>query len=153
MSIGLVMPSNHLILCCPLLFLPSVFPSIRVFSNELALHIRWPKYWGFSFSIVLPMNIQDWFPLGITGWTLCSQYKVLRISSSAVKENCVSYSCWLIALVLRKQCKIDVRGYTSLSLDPSHICLLLLHIYAFTGAAETFWALTVCLAPCRMLRL
>ena len=45
------MPSNHLILCCPLLFLPSIFPSIRVFSNESALHIRWPKYWSFSFSI------------------------------------------------------------------------------------------------------
>ena len=50
-SIELVMPSNHLILCCPLLLLPSVFPSIRVFSSELILHIRWPKYWSFSFSI------------------------------------------------------------------------------------------------------
>ena len=45
------MPSNHLILCCPLLHLPSIFPSIRVFSNESALRIRWPKYWSFSFSI------------------------------------------------------------------------------------------------------
>ena len=51
MSIELVMPSNHLILCCPLLLPPSVFPSIRVFSNESALRIRWPKYWSFSFSI------------------------------------------------------------------------------------------------------
>ena len=51
MSIELVMPSNYLILCCPLLFLPSIFPSIRVFSNESVLHIRWPKYWSFSFSI------------------------------------------------------------------------------------------------------
>ena len=51
MSIGLVMPSNHLILCHPLLVLPSIFPSIRVFSNESALRIRWPKYWSFSFSI------------------------------------------------------------------------------------------------------
>ena len=47
----LVMPSNHLILCFPLLLLPSIFPSIRVFSNESVLHIRWPKYWSFSFSI------------------------------------------------------------------------------------------------------
>ena len=47
----LVMPSYHLILCCPLLLLPSIFPSIRVFSNELSLHIKWPKYWSFSFSI------------------------------------------------------------------------------------------------------
>ena len=50
-SIELVMPSNHLILCHPLLLLPSIFPSIRVFSNELVLHIRQPKYWSFSFSI------------------------------------------------------------------------------------------------------
>ena len=50
-SIKSVMPSNHLIFCCPLLLLPSIFPSIRVFSNELALHIGWPKYWIFSFSI------------------------------------------------------------------------------------------------------
>ena len=51
MSIESVMPSNHLILCRSLLLLPSIFPSIRVFSNESALHIRWPKYWSFSFSI------------------------------------------------------------------------------------------------------
>ena len=51
MSIELAMPSNHLILCHPLLLLPSIFPSIRVFSNESALRIRWPKYWSFSFSI------------------------------------------------------------------------------------------------------
>ena len=51
MSIELVVPSNHFILCHPLLLLPSVFPSIRVFSNESALRIRWPKYWSFRFSI------------------------------------------------------------------------------------------------------
>ena len=51
MSIELVMPSNHLILCRPLLLLPSIFPSIRVFSNESVPHIRWPKYWSFSFNI------------------------------------------------------------------------------------------------------
>jgi len=49
------MPSNHLIICCPLLLLPSIFPSIGVFSNESALHIRWPKYWNFSFNIT-PSN-------------------------------------------------------------------------------------------------
>ena len=54
MSIELVMSSNHLILCHPLLHLPSIFPSIRVFSNESALHIRWPKYWNFSFNIRPP---------------------------------------------------------------------------------------------------
>ena len=51
MPIYLVMPSNHLILCCPLFLLPSIFPSIRVFSNESVLRIRWPKYWSFSFNI------------------------------------------------------------------------------------------------------
>ena len=67
MSIESVMPSNHLIPCCPLLLLPSIFPSIRVFSNESALRIRWPEYWSFSFTSVLPMNTQDWSPLGWTG--------------------------------------------------------------------------------------
>ena len=70
MPIESVMPSNHLILCFPLLLLPSIFPSIRVFSNESALHIRWPKYWSFSFSIS-PFNeysrlisfMIDWFDL------------------------------------------------------------------------------------------
>ena len=51
MSIESMMPSNHLILCCPLLLLPTIFPSIRVFSNESVLHIRWSKYWSFSYSI------------------------------------------------------------------------------------------------------
>ena len=75
MSIESVMPSNHLILCCPpalnlLLLLPSIFPSIRVFSNESSLHIRWPKYWSFSFSISLSNDYSgliffriDWFDL------------------------------------------------------------------------------------------
>ena len=58
MSIESMMPSNHLILCHPLLLLPSIFTSIRVFSNESVLHIRWPKYWSFSFSISPSKNIQ-----------------------------------------------------------------------------------------------
>ena len=56
LSIKLMMPSSHLIPCCPLLFLPSIFPSIRVFSNESALHIRWPKYWSFSFSFSISLS-------------------------------------------------------------------------------------------------
>ena len=70
MSIESVMPSNHLILCHPLLLLPSIFPSIRVFSNESTVHIRWPKYWSFSFSISpsdeysrLISFRMDWFDL------------------------------------------------------------------------------------------
>ena len=67
MSIELVMPSNCLILCCPIL-LPSIFPRIRVFSNESAFCIRWPSTGVSASTLVLPMNIQDWFPLGWTGW-------------------------------------------------------------------------------------
>ena len=74
MSIELVMPSNHLILCCPLLLLPSIFPSIRVFCNDSVLLIMWPKYWSFSFSIS-PSNEysgliffrMDWFDLAVQG--------------------------------------------------------------------------------------
>ena len=73
-SVESVMPSNHLILCHPILLLPSIFPSIRVFSNELALHIRWPEYWNFSLSIspsneysgLISFRI-DWFDLAIQG--------------------------------------------------------------------------------------
>ena len=71
------MPSNHLILCCPLLFLPSIFPSIRVFSNDLALHIRWPKYWSFSinpsneYSGLISFRM-DWFGLLAVQGTLKS---------------------------------------------------------------------------------
>ena len=79
MSIVLVMPSNHLILCHPFLRLPSIFPSIRVFSNELVLRIRWPKYWSFSFSIS-PSNEcsglisfrMDWLDLLVVQGTLKS---------------------------------------------------------------------------------
>ena len=94
MSIALVMPSSHLILCRPLLLLPSVFPSIRFFSKESVLHIRWPKYWSFSFSIspsnqyseLISFRI-DWFDLAVQG-TLksllqhhCSKASILRRSA------------------------------------------------------------------------
>ena len=79
MPIELVIPTNHLILCCPLLLLPSIFPSIRVFSNESALHIRWPKYWSFSFNISLSNEHQglisfrmDWLDLLAVQGTLKS---------------------------------------------------------------------------------
>ena len=79
MSIESVMPSSHLTLCCPLLLLPSIFPSIRIFSNESVLHIRWPKYWSFSFSIspsneysgLISLRI-DWFDLLAVQGTLKS---------------------------------------------------------------------------------
>ena len=72
------MPSNHLILCCPLLLLPSIFPSIRVFSNESALWIRWPKYWSFSFNIS-PFNEHPGLsPLGWTGLDLLAVQGTLK---------------------------------------------------------------------------
>ena len=79
MCIESVMPSNHLILCCPILLLPSIFPSIRIFSNESVLRIRWPKYWSFSFSIS-PSNKYseqisfriDWFDFPAVEGTLKS---------------------------------------------------------------------------------
>ena len=87
MSIELVMPSNHLILCRPLLLLPSIFPSIRVFSSESAFRIRWPKYWSFSFNIS-PTNEHpglisfrmDWLDLLAVQGTLTSSYsKSLKV--------------------------------------------------------------------------
>ena len=76
------MLSNHLILCCPLLLLPSIFLSITIFYNELPLCIRWPKYWSFSFSIVLPVNIQGWFLLGMTGLISLQLKGLSRVFSS-----------------------------------------------------------------------
>ena len=72
MSIELVMPSNHLILCHPLLLLPSIFPSITVFSIESLLCIRWPKYWSFSFSISPSNEYSGLISLGWTGGSPCS---------------------------------------------------------------------------------
>ena len=95
MSIESEMPSNHLFLCHPLLLLPSIFLSIRVFSNELALYIRWPKYWSFSFSISpsneYPRLISyriNWFDLLAVQRTLkesCPTLQFKRINSSALR--------------------------------------------------------------------
>ena len=87
MSIESVMPSNHVILCCPLLLLPSIFPSIRGFSNESALHIRWPKYWSFSFSFSPSMNSQDWSPLGWNGWISLQSKGLSRVFSNTTVQK------------------------------------------------------------------
>ena len=96
MSIGSVMPSNHLILCHPLLLLPSIFPGIRVFSNKSALCIRWPKYWSFSFNIS-PSNEQsglisfrmDWLDLLTVQGTLKSMLQ--HHSSKASILQCSAF--------------------------------------------------------------
>ena len=100
MSIESVMPSNHFILCCSLLFPPSIFPSIRVFSNESVLHIRWPKYWSFSFSIS-PSNEHpglisfrmDWLELLTVQGTLKS---LLQHHSS--KASILRHSAFVVQL-------------------------------------------------------
>ena len=86
MSIELVMPSNHLILCHPLLLLPSIFPSIRVFSNESVLHIRWHFIGASAIASVLPVNIQDWFPLGLTGLISLQSKRLSSIFSNTTVQ-------------------------------------------------------------------
>ena len=82
-----VMPSSHLILCRPLLLLPAIPPSIRVFSNESTLHMRWPKYWSFSFSISHSMNTQDLSPLGWTGWISFQSKGLSRVFSNTIVQK------------------------------------------------------------------
>ena len=87
MSIESVMPFSYLILCHPLLLLPPILPSIRVFFNESTLPMKWPKYWSLSLASVLPMNTQDWFPLEWTGW-ISLQSKVLsRVFSNTTVQK------------------------------------------------------------------
>ena len=82
MSIESVMPSNHLVLCHPLLLLLSIFPSIRVFSNESALRIRWPKYWSCSFNISPSNEHPGLIPLGWTGWISLQSKGLSRVFSN-----------------------------------------------------------------------
>ena len=95
MSIEWVMPSNHLILCHPLLLPSSIFPSIWVFSNESVLRIRWPNCWSFSFSISPSMNTQDWCPLGWTGWISLQSKGLSRVFSSTTFQNHYFFSAQL----------------------------------------------------------
>ena len=81
------MPSNHLILCCPLLLLPSIFPSISFFSNESTLCIRWPKYWNLASASVLPRNIHGWFPLGLTVLISLMPKGLSRVYSSPTSQR------------------------------------------------------------------
>ena len=114
MSIKLVMPSKHLIFCHPLLFLPSIFPNIRVFSNESVVHIRWPKYWSFSLSIrlsneylgLISLKI-DWLDLTAVQGTLnnflqrhSSKASVLRHSAFSLFFFYFIFKLYIIVLVL-----------------------------------------------------
>ena len=86
-SIELVMLTNHLIICHPLLLPPSIFPSIRVFSKESALHIRWLKYGVSASTSIVPMNIQGLFPLGWTGWISLPSKGLSRVSSNTTVQK------------------------------------------------------------------
>ena len=119
MSIESVMPSNHLILCCPLLVTPSIFPSMRVFSSESVLCIRWPKYWSFSFSII-PSNEysglisfrMDWLDLLAVQGTLKS---LLQHHSS--KASILQRSAFFMDAILTSAydyCKNHSFDYTNL---------------------------------------
>ena len=87
MSIESVMPSNHLILCCPLLLLPSVFPSIRVFSSESVLHIGWPNYWNFSLGISPFNEYSGLISLGWTGLTSLLSKGLSRVFSNTTVQK------------------------------------------------------------------
>ena len=87
MSIESVMPSSHLIICRPLLLLPSIFPSLRVFSNESVLRIRWPKYWSFSFSISPSNEYSGLTALGWTGWISLQSKGLSRVFSNTTVQK------------------------------------------------------------------
>ena len=93
--IELVMPSCHLILCRPLLLLPPIPPSIRVFSNESTLHMKWPKYWSFSLTPVLPMSTQDWSPSEWTGLTSLQSKGLSRVFSNTTVQKHQFFSAQL----------------------------------------------------------
>ena len=87
MSIESVMPSNHLILCHPLLLLPSFFPSIRVLSNESALRIKWPKYWSFSFSIIPSKEHPGLISFRMDGWISLQSKGLSRVFSNTTVQK------------------------------------------------------------------
>ena len=91
----LVMPSNPLILCCPLLLLSSIFPSIRVFSNESALHIRWPRYWSFSFQHHPSNENPGLISLGWTGWISLQSKGLSRVFSNTTVQKHQFFSAQL----------------------------------------------------------
>ena len=95
MSIESVMPASNLILCRPLLLLTPILPSIRVFSNESTLHMRWPKYWSFSFSINPSNEHQDWSPLGWTGWISLQSKGLSRLFSNTTVQKYQFFSTQL----------------------------------------------------------
>ena len=119
MSIESVMPSSHLILCCPLILLPPIPPSIRVFSNESVLYIRWPKYWSFSFNISLSNEHSGLISLGWTGWISLQFRGLSRVFSNTTVQ------------------KYQFSGAQLSSQSNSHSTIVLFCLY--------FWIFTICI--------
>ena len=121
MSIESMMPSNHLILCCPLLLLPSILPSIRVFSNESALPIRWPKYWSFSLSISPPNEYSglisfrtDWFDLHAAQESLKSLLQHHSLKASVLQRSAFfAVQLWHQYTTTEKTIALDTRTFVS----------------------------------------
>ena len=101
MSVQLVMPSNHLILCPPLLLLPSILPSIRVFSNESVLRIRWPEYWSFTFSISPSNEYLGWISFRIDWYHLLAVQGTLKslLQHYKWKESILQYSAFVMVQI------------------------------------------------------
>ena len=160
MSIESLMPSNHLILCCPLLLPPSIFPFIRVFSTELTLYIRWPKHWSFSFSIsssneysgLISFRI-DWFDLLAVQGTLksllqhhSSKASILRCSAFFIIQLSHPYMTTGKTIA---SLKLWVNKYFTLSCTQTHKLLLLnytlsselcqLYFITFVHSSDTFF--------------
>ena len=171
MSTESVMPSNHLILCCPLLLLPSVFPSIRVFSDELVLHIRWPKYWSFSFSIS-PSNEHPglfsfkmgWLDLLAVQGTLKSllqhhslkasflwrsAFFIVQLSHPQMTIVDLLPDTWMLLIThsspLVHLCKNSPKWYTDLFPCSQHSCLCLLCLFVYWIFTSTLWSLYYCM--------
>ena len=139
MSIESVMPSNHLVLCCPFLLLPSVFPSIKGFSNEVGCCIRWPKYWHFSFSIspsseysgLISFRIDWFYLLTVKGFSrVFASTTVWKHSSLSYTVNpcCLSILCVVICFCLSHT--------PNLSLPPpfpfgKHVCFMSVSLFIF----------------------
>ena len=137
MSIESVMPSNHLILCRPLLLLPSIFPSIRVFSSESVIHIRWPKYWSFGFSIspsnkysgLISFKI-DWFDLLAVQGTLKS---LLQHHSS--KASVPRHSAFFIVQLLHSYMITGKTTALTIQTFVSNVTSLLLNMLSRSAIA------------------
>ena len=141
MSIELVMPSNY-ILCLPLLLLPSIFPSIKVFSDELALHIRWPKYWSFSFSISSSRECSGLISFRIDWFELLAAQGTLR---SLEHHNLKAPVFWCSAfftvqlshlyVIVGKILTLTIRTFVSKVMSLRLICYLGLSKLSFQGAS------------------